>query len=186
MPDQQIPTSLVDYVTAIGAIATPIMVAILSGIGLKLKQRIERQNQLEDKLRDDRINTYNEILEPFILFLTSDAAWESDPKNRKKNKVDIATRKMLSLDYRKAGFKLSLVGSDEVVSAYNNLMQLFYQAGDNPSHEVALGNLRTMMDLLGTFLLEIRRSMGNEHTELDNWEMLEWFLKDAREQRDAQ
>ena len=41
------------------------------------------------------------------------------------------------------------------------------------------------MALLGTFLLEIRRSMGNEATKLTNWQMLEWFLTDARTWRDA-
>ena len=41
-----------------------------------------------------------------------------------------------------------------------------------------------MMSLLGTFLLEIRKSMGNETTALDNWDMLEWFLKDARRFRE--
>jgi hypothetical protein len=40
-----------------------------------------------------------------------------------------------------------------------------------------------MMSLLGAFLLEIRRGMGNETTKLDNWDMLEWFLTDARKYR---
>jgi hypothetical protein len=30
-------------------------------------------------------------------------------------------------------------------------------------------------------LLEIRKSMGNENTQLDLWEMIEWFMKDAAE-----
>jgi hypothetical protein len=37
--------------------------------------------------------------------------------------------------------------------------------------------------LLGSFLLEIRRSMGNEDTDLDNLEMIEWFITDARKYR---
>lgn len=41
-----------------------------------------------------------------------------------------------------------------------------------------------MLGLLGQFLLEIRRSMGNEETKFTNWEMLEWFLKDARRYSD--
>jgi len=39
------------------------------------------------------------------------------------------------------------------------------------------------LGLVGSFLLEIRKSMGNEATELDNWEMLEWFITDARKYR---
>jgi hypothetical protein len=42
-------------------------------------------------------------------------------------------------------------------------------------------HVKDMMSLLGQFLLEIRRSTGNESTKLDKWDMLEWFLKDARE-----
>lgn len=41
------------------------------------------------------------------------------------------------------------------------------------------------MNLLGAFLLEIRRSMGNEMTTLSNWQMLEWFMQDARSWHDA-
>jgi len=38
-----------------------------------------------------------------------------------------------------------------------------------------------LLERLGTFLLEIRRSMGNEATKIDNWGMLEWFITDARQ-----
>ena len=93
----------------------------------------------------------------------------------------MAAQKLLSLEYRQKGFKLSLVGSDPVVKAYNDLMQFFY------SHSGAEGGSkldhREMMALLGEFLLEIRRSMGNEATTLDNWGMLEWFMTDARRLR---
>lgn len=114
------PTSL-DYFTAIGSVATPILVLILTGFGWRLRTRLERTIPLEDKLREDRIGTYNKILEPFIILLTSDAAWQADPKN--KNKNQLAQRKLISLEYREQGFRLSLVGSDAVVKAYNDLMQ---------------------------------------------------------------
>lgn len=173
----------IDYVAAIGAIITPILVLILTAIGWRLRQSVERERQLEDKLREDRINTYNLILEPFIILFMTDAAWAMDKANKGKDKGDIATTKMLSLEYRKYGFKLSLVGSDPVVLAYNALMQFFYNDADNaaPSEE----KLKAMMKLLGTFLLEIRRSMGNESTRLNNLNMLEWFMQDARKWRDA-
>jgi hypothetical protein len=90
-------------------------------------------------------------------------------------------RALLSLEYREQGFRLSLVGSDAVVRAYNNLMQYFYQRqGSSPPKEV---DIKEMMALLGQFLLEVRRSMGNEATTLSNWDMLEWFLTDARKYR---
>ena len=122
-----------DYVTAIGAVATPVLVLLLTSVGWELKRSVERRRELEDKLHEDRIATYNQILEPFIIILMTEAAWNHDPKNEGKKKDDVATAKMLSLEYRSYGFKLSLVGSDAVVKAYNNLMQFFFGQIDNSS-----------------------------------------------------
>ena len=171
-----------DYMSAIGSVATPILVLGLAGIGWRLRSRLERQFALEDKLREDRIGTYNQILEPFIILLTSDAAWKSDPKHKNLDKNQTAVRKMLSVDYRAQGFRLSLVGSDAVVKAYNDLMQYFFQR-DEESTPAGETEIREMMSLLGQFLLEIRRSMGNEGTQLKGWDMLEWFISDARRLR---
>jgi hypothetical protein len=171
----------VDYLTAFGAVTTPILVLTLTGVGWRIRTRMERQAALEDKLREERIGTYNSILKPFIMLLMTDAAWQSDPKNKGKDRNEIATRTLLSLEYREQGFRLSLVGSDPVVRSYNNLMQFFY------GREEGLGantdDVKQMLGLLGQFLLEIRRSMGNETTKVGNWEMLEWFMKDARKYR---
>lgn len=172
-----------EYIAAIGSIATPVIVLALTAIGWRLRRRVDRQLELEDKLREDRINIYNHILEPFIILLMTDAAWQHDKQNKGKDKSDIAVGKMLSLEYRKYAFKLSLVGSDAVVLAYNDLFQHFYAQGDNP--DTSEENLKTMMALLGNFLLQIRRSMGNEATTLNQWQMLEWFMTDARKWRDA-
>ena len=72
----------IDYLSAIGSVATPILVLILTAIGWKLRQSIERERALEDKLREDRINTYNLILEPFIILFMTDAAWAMDKTNK--------------------------------------------------------------------------------------------------------
>jgi len=172
----------VDYVTAIGAVATPVLVLILTAIGWRIRKRLERRFELEDKLREDRIKAYNEILEPFIILLMSDAAWKADPKNKNTDKNALAQRKLLSLGYREQAFQMSLVGSDAVVRSYNELMQYFFRRGDQGTDANA-ADVKDMMALLGRFLLEIRKSMGNESTSLDNWEMLEWFLTDARQYR---
>ena len=135
------------------------------------------KDKLEEQLRDDRIEIYNQILEPFIVLLMSDAAWASDPKNKNKDKFKTATAKMLSLEYRKTSFRLSLIGSDSVVSAYSDLLQYFYNRTTSSSSPSDIGET---VSLLGSFLLEIRKSMGNESTKLDKLGMLEWFLTDVR------
>lgn len=172
------PKHWLDYVTAIGSVATPILVLLLTAVGWRLKQSVERRRELENKLHEDRIITYNQILEPFIIMFMTEAAWAHDPKNKGKNKGDLATMKMLSLEYRNASFKLSLVGSDAAVQAFNDLFQFFFSQpdGEKPTED----RVKVMLGLLGTFLLEIRKSMGNETTDLTNWQMLEWFITDAR------
>jgi hypothetical protein len=177
-------SSWLSYLTAIGSVSTPVLVLALTALGWRLRRRLERRMELEDRLREDRIDTYNDILEPFTLLLMSEAAWQSDPKNKGKDRNQIATRQMLSVEYRRKAFKMSLVGADAVVKAYNDLMQFFFRRGDGApmaTEEVA----KEMMSLLGTLLLEIRRSVGNEATELDNRQMLEWFMTDARKYRGA-
>jgi len=179
------PTTL-EYITAIGAIATPILVLLLSGIGWYLGHQFEkartreehlriRADELEEKLRDYRTEIYNQILEPFIIVFTKD---EGLPKEyRGKNHMDAGSAKIISLDYKQAAFKLLLLGSDEVVKAYGNLMQFFYamHAGEKPDPTT-----QELMSLLGKLLLEIRRSVGNETTELHHLEMLEFMITDIR------
>jgi len=171
----------IDYVTAIGSISTPILVLFLTGLGWKIRARLERTAELEDRLREDRIAIYNDILEPFFILLMPEAIWLSNPKNKNTKKDEVATTKMLSIEYRKQALKLSLIGSDAVVKSYNNLLQYFYMKDEaSQKSEVDINEIKHMIGLLGTLLLEIRRSMGNESTKLNNWDMLEWFINDAR------
>lgn len=175
----------VQYVTAFSSLATPILVLALTAVGWMYKQSFERKIKLEEKLRGDRIEIYNKILEPFILFMMSNAAWESDKRNKGKNKDDIATAQMLTLEYRQTSSKLSLIGSDEVVVAFSNLMQYFYNQHDTFETNTSDRQLKHLLTLLGKFLLEIRKNMGNEFTKIDEWGMLDWFITDARKIRDG-
>lgn len=70
--------SLLDIISVIGSVTTPILVLILTAIGWKYRKFVERKMQLEEKLRDDRINICNQILEPFIILLMTDNAWQLD------------------------------------------------------------------------------------------------------------
>ena len=87
---------------------------------------------------------------------------------------------MLTVEYRKVGYKPSLIADDSIVRAYNKLMQFFYK-GQHEGLEAKELLVRTSqwIKLLSVLLLEIRKSMGNQHTSLTNWEMIEWFMTDA-------
>ncbi len=50
---------------------------------------------------------------------TTDAIFDSDPKYKVKTKDQLSIGRMLSVDYRKIAFKLSLVADDDVIKAYN-------------------------------------------------------------------
>lgn len=180
--------SLLDVVSALATLATPILLVVLGGVGWLIQHRmgasqakqeaqIARIRELEDKLREDRIATYNALLEPFFLLFTSEASFAQDKKYKGKEKNDLAISRMLSVEYRQVGFKLSLVASDEVVRAYNRLMQFFYQTESDP--RPLDEKLSLWIALMGTLLLEIRKSMGNETSQLDRWEMIEWFMQDT-------
>ncbi len=69
-----------DYVTAISAVATPLLVLALSALGWRLRHVFERRVALEDKPREDRIALYNAIFEPFIILFSSDEAGRADPR----------------------------------------------------------------------------------------------------------
>lgn len=186
--------TILQLITAISAIATPIILAVFAGVGWAIRQRVEanqkieselrqRTRKLEEELREDRLKVYNEILEPFIILLTKDEGFVQEERYQGKSRVQVANEKMMSVSYRQAAFKLSLFGSDNVVTAFNDLMQLFYsqrnqepQEVENTSGEIAY----QVLAYFGNLLLEIRKSVGNETTTLKNWDMLEWLITDAR------
>lgn len=69
---------MLETISAIATLVTPFLIAVLGGIGWLIQRRLEasqakqdaqvtRIRELEDKLREDRISTYNSLLEPFFL-----------------------------------------------------------------------------------------------------------------------
>ena len=159
-----------DTITAIGSIITPFLVIFLGGIGWLVRNSIdasrmqeERWREREDRLREDRIKIYEAVLEPFEMLLSKD----------KKKQVE-ATQLVESYGYRHAAFQLVLMGSEDVVKAYNDLMQFFYQ-------QEAQRTPKKVFLLLGNFLLAIRKSVGSENTTLAPLEMLEFMITDIRQ-----
>lgn len=167
-----------EILNTIGTTLTPILLLIVGYITWRYRQSFERKAKLEQDLRDERIELYNEILEPFIILLTSDAAWKKDKKKRNRDKTDVAMTMMLSLGYREAAFKFRLVANDEVLRAYDNLMSYF--ADSSPDSFTQTKNLESkiqkMVQLLGDFLLALRKGMGNEDTSLTSNEMAAWIF----------
>jgi len=143
----------IDNLGTIGSLLTPILLVISGFVVWRYQKATERRIKLEEQLRDERIDIYNQILEPFITLLMSDQAWQANPKNKKRDKVQIAVSRMLSLEYRKASFQLVLRGSDAVVHAYNNLMKKAISGTPNDASDGT-----DMIALFGTLLLKSERA----------------------------
>lgn len=172
----QTPTIL-EIVDSIATIATPIVVLMLTGLGWSIRNRVDRAKELEEKLREDRIQIYNDILEPYIMLFTKGKPASGSHKNKLYS--ELGAEKVSSLEYKQAAFKLSLIGSDEVLSTFNDLMQFFYTAGEIPEDAKEMHTLN-LLSLFGKLMLEIRKSVGNESTKLNNFEMLEFLINDLR------
>ncbi len=142
----------------------PTLLTIVGGaIGWFLKSRLEAKRRAEDALRDQRGKTYVDILMPFAKLFS-----DLSPKSQQA-----ALRQLTSADYRKLAFQLVLIGSDEVVNAWNEMWNKVYQAekGTCKNTDVILA--------FGDVLLAIRRGLGNDTTRLSNKDILRWLIKDA-------
>ena len=243
-------TSLLELITAIGSVVTPILIVALSAVTVAFQRRAdaalkreetqrevaqkreeaqreralkreeeqrerglkreeeqreaaqkreeaqrERAQRLEEGIRADRIQIYQDILDPFIAIFgevkrtpTSDA--RPRPKSGRRNQQrepKSAIETIGSDEYREAAFKLSLFANDDAVRAFNELLQFAYQAESQDRLTSSTGETdeaRTLdfLHAFGTLLLEIRRSVGNETTTLSALEMLEWLISDLRSQ----
>jgi len=141
----------------------PLLMALGGLITWIIKSRIEELRAVEEKLRDTRREVYSQILEPYIALFT-------DIKGKGETK---AVQKISSMQYKKTAFDLSLFGADEVVRAYNALI-----THKNKAEETGQSDPIIMMRLWGKLLLEIRRSLGNKRTKLDELDMLRGLVTD--------
>lgn len=142
-------------------VAAPALVG-LGGLGVwYVQSRVEQIRTLERSLHEDRRTVYAAILEPYIRLFANLGDGEAE-----------VTKVMLSYEYKKTAFELNLFGADNVVKAYNRMMQHAYLA------ETSGQDSKEMMRLWGGLLLEIRKSLGNPSKELDEWDMLRGMVKD--------
>jgi hypothetical protein len=144
----------------------PTLLVVLGGIiSWFIKSRIEELRAIEEKLREERRNNYAHILDPYI-HLFADIKKGKGP--------DEALKRVTSYDYRKTAFDLNLFGSDEVIRAFNNLMEHTYEAEATGKQDP-----QKMISLWGKHLLEIRKSLGNKKTKLNEVDMLRAMIKDV-------
>ncbi len=127
------------------------------------QSRAEKLRKLEEGLRERQIELYGKALDPYFRVF----AGLNDQRAQARVLAD-----MKSVDYRRTIFHLSMFGSDDVVRAFNAMMQFTYKLETSPSDP------RELMRLWALVLLAIRRSAGNPDTKLAEWDMLAATIKD--------
>ncbi len=143
-----------------------LLVIIGSAIGWFIKSRTDELRAVVQRLHTERRKVYSDLLDPYIRIF-SDLGTGRDSEQA-------VTEKITSYDYRKVVFEMALLGTDDVVSAFNDLMGYVYRVdasrGEKPGPEMLL--------LWGNLLREIRRSLGNRRTRLTRVDMLRGMIKD--------
>lgn len=147
------------------AALSPILITIGGIISWFMKSRLEGLREIEARAIEKRIKTYETIIEPFILMLNS--------RGNKKDETRASTL-IVSLEYKKAAFNLVTFGSDQMVRAFNKMMQHFYKNNQENDSNFANNTMRHLCD----FLLTIRKDLYNPKTKLKRSEAIQWLIKD--------
>ncbi len=147
-------------------VVTPLVGALV-GFGVwYFQSRIDALRKEQERLHDDRRKIYSSVLEPFVRLFAG-------IKDQQQNKK--ALKQMLSFEYKRTAFEFSLIGADDVVKAFNNLMQYVYSfdadEGEKP-------NPSELLRLWGEFMLQIRRNVGSPKTKLRPVDMLRSQIKE--------
>jgi len=158
-----------DILTMLPLIVTILLTVFGAGgiVAVFLQMRYQKLQNLEEKIRLERQKVYLEILQPLFVLL-------------KKPCTDEELFNVLnSVNYRKATYELSFIGSDEVIRAYGDLMQFFWnsETPNSPRMISSETNKKTLI-LMGNLLLAIRKDFGNNKTKLKNIDMLRHLIKD--------
>lgn len=138
-------------------------------IGILLENKIKKLNSLEDKLRKDRSKIYFNLLIPFVKLFN------------KENNQEAAIAYLSSEEYRRTSFEVTLIGSDDVVKAYGDLMQEAFKQGREPKKPNEIKKPNEMIILLGDLLLQLRKDLEHKDTKLTRKDMLRHMITDIDE-----
>jgi len=144
-----------------------LFVGLLGGggiVGIWYKSRLDELRETKERLNTERRNVYAKLMDPYILLFAKIVRGE---------KTDEVIQQILSDDYRRSMFEFTLLGSDEVVKAYTDMMEHFYKVEESGQQDT-----KKTMDLWGNLRLQIRKDLGNKDTKLLGLDMLKSEIKD--------
>jgi hypothetical protein len=155
------------------AIISPILLTIGGLVTWILKSKREELLTQEEKSREFKIKTYETLLEPYIAIFTF-----ALPDTKKEKEV----QKITSLEYKKAAFNLTSFGSDEVIIAFNKLMQSFYHKKAEDYQDKSDWGI-IMLTVFSDFLLAIRKDLYTKNTKLKRSQLVEFMITDIEDYR---
>lgn len=156
------------------AIISPVLITIGGIVTWVIKSKKEELMLQEERARENKIKTYETLLEPFIITFTFSLTDEEKEKG---------ISKMMSVEYRKAAFNLMTFGSDDVVQCYNSIMQAFFTVSSEDfadSKQYAIH----MLKLFSSLLIAIRKDLYSKKTKLKKTSMVEFMITDINDYRD--
>jgi len=144
-----------DWSTIISVLAalSPILLAILGGIGWLYRHEKERREAVERQLSEHKYKAYMTLLDIFFDMMKATKAGKTI------DQTDLIDRMF------DANKDLILYGSDDVVNTYQKWL------GNARKEKVKLGQF-------GEIVISIRRDMGNPKTKITSEEVLRQFIVD--------
>lgn len=143
----------------------PVVGAAVGLIVWFVRSWVESIHRARERLHDERRRIYLDLLEPHIRILAS--------RESKKQLAEV-TEFVQSYEYKRTAVEFNLVGSDNVVRAFNDMMQFFYHV--DASKEST--SPKEFIKHWGGLLLEIRKNVGEPGTKLSERDMLRALIKD--------
>ena len=138
------------------AISIGVLAVVLSSIISKRKQSNEKLNKL-----------YTQKVEIYRRFIKE---WSSNFRSNKK--TDLRSDPVITDEMHNIEMELMLVASDEVIKTYIE----FRDCENNPE---------TLMDLIGRFILEMRKDIGNSNIGVNRDDLSLMFLDMAKNTPDT-
>lgn len=129
-----------------------------------IQYRYQKLQAVQEKLREERRKIYIDLLSPLILAFT------------KPPDIDKMKQQISSFEYRKTGFELILLGSDDVIRAHAELMKFFFQ--QDYQKNFGVDKSIQAIKLFGALLIEIRKDLGNDKTTLNVKDIMTQFITD--------
>ena len=137
---------------------TPILLALLGGVGWLYRHERERRAAIERQLSKDKYNTYIELINIFF------DVFKGVKRDDQPNGEELMER---MIDANK---ELVIYGSDDVVKTYFEWLS-------------TARNGTMDMELFGEVIIAIRRDMGNPDTSVTSHNFLRMILTDFDEMR---